>query len=112
MGLAEARKQYALEQHTVEHITSIVGSNEWNDDVDLVNGGHIQMLVTDEEVEEAKADYDAAASAGLKLESVSWISKEEMFEVRWRALRTSVSFLKDRHTVLRCILPGLFDACA
>lgn len=82
MGLTEAKKQYALEQHTAEHITSIVDSGRWSDDVDLVNGGHVQMLVTDEEVDETRADYEAAADAGLKLASVSWISKEEMLKVR------------------------------
>ena len=81
MGPVEAKKQYYLEQHTANSLVSIIESNDWVEDVDLVNGGHIQMLVSKEEVEEARADYESAANAGLNIDAVKWISKEEMYEV-------------------------------
>ena len=81
MGVSEAKKQYYLEQHTASSLIDIIERNKWEGDIDLVNGGHIQLLTTPEEVEAVRLDYEAAKEAGLNLEPVKWISKEEMFEV-------------------------------
>ena len=87
MGPTEAKKQYYLEQHTAKSIVSIADANNWTEEVDLVNGGHIQLLVTNEEVEEARADYEAAADSGLDVDAVTRVTEEEMYAVRHIFLR-------------------------
>jgi hypothetical protein len=50
--------------------------------VDLVEGGHLKLMFTDKEKEEAEADVAAAREAGVDLSSVERLSREEMKSVR------------------------------
>ena len=52
-----------------------------NLDVDLVAGGHVAMFVTDNEATAAKDDYSAAKAAGVDLEGVDWLCKEQVVSV-------------------------------
>ncbi|KAI5119667.1 hypothetical protein M0805_007758 [Coniferiporia weirii] len=78
MGLAEALKHYALEQHTSHSILQIIRENGLEDAVDLVSGGHIDILITDQEVEDGHADFELAKNSGVNLDNVKWFSKEEL----------------------------------
>ncbi|KIJ65352.1 hypothetical protein HYDPIDRAFT_174844 [Hydnomerulius pinastri MD-312] len=77
-GPEEAKRSYALEAHTASSLVRIIEENRWTEDVDLVNGGHIDLLFTDDEVNEANRDLDAARKEGLSLEGVTWLEKEEV----------------------------------
>lgn len=102
MGVTEAKKQYYLEQHTAQSLVSIIHANDWTEGVDLVNGGHIQMLVTEEEEGAVRADYEAASDAGLDVDPVSWLSKEEMLEVS--VYEFAISIVTEFLTVFRSIV--------
>lgn len=85
----EAEKNYLLESRTVAEILRLIITRDWSEDVDLVSGGHIVLMVTPEEEEGVKKDWEEAKKAGLNLEGVAWIGKDEMHEVslivvRWQ----------------------------
>ncbi|KAG6875067.1 hypothetical protein C0993_011002, partial [Termitomyces sp. T159_Od127] len=77
-GRAEAEKAYALEHHTTSELLDIIKAENWKDEVDLVSAEHVQLLVTETEVEGAKLDFKAAFEAGLRLEEVKWKSEKEV----------------------------------
>ncbi|KAF9233717.1 FAD dependent oxidoreductase [Melanogaster broomeanus] len=74
-GVEEATRSYALEAYTASSLVDIIERYQWTDDVDLVDGGHISLLFTSEEIEEAERDIDAAKRAGWSLEGVTWLDK-------------------------------------
>lgn len=43
-----------------------------------MNGGHVDLLFSDQEVEEARRDREAAADAGWSLDGVVMFNKEEV----------------------------------
>ncbi|KAG1897088.1 FAD dependent oxidoreductase-domain-containing protein [Suillus fuscotomentosus] len=76
----EAIKSYKFEQHTASLLVKIIEENGWASDVDLVEGGHINLLFTEKEAENAHKDFDTASQAQLNLDGVEWLSKEELEE--------------------------------
>lgn len=81
MGVDEAKKQYALEQHTVQVLLQIIRDHNLEGVVDLVSGGHYDMLFTDKEIKEVHADLALAKESGLHVSDIKYFSKEEMSEV-------------------------------
>ena len=81
MGVEEAKKQYALENHTVDTLLQIIKDNNLTDTVDLVSGGHYDMLFTEKEITTINADLKLAKESGLDVSSVKFFPKEEMIEV-------------------------------
>ncbi|TFK48504.1 FAD dependent oxidoreductase [Heliocybe sulcata] len=77
-GQEEAVKSMAIENHTINRIIDLIRADGVEDEVDLVVGGHISLVLTNEEMANAKADYEAAKAAGLDLSQVKWIDKDEM----------------------------------
>jgi len=77
----EAIKSYELEQHTASLLVKIIEENGWASDIDLVEGGHVNLLFTEKEAKNAHKDFDMARQAQLNLDSVEWLSKEEVEEV-------------------------------
>ncbi|EGN96963.1 hypothetical protein SERLA73DRAFT_185222 [Serpula lacrymans var. lacrymans S7.3] len=77
-GTDEAIRSLALEAHTASSLVSIINAHGLEEKVDLVEGGHIDLLITEKEVEDARDDYEAAEKAGVDLRNVQWMSKEEM----------------------------------
>ncbi|KIJ21232.1 hypothetical protein PAXINDRAFT_7005 [Paxillus involutus ATCC 200175] len=75
-GVDEAKRSYALEAYTTSSLVDIIENNGWTNDVDLVDGGHIYLLFTDEEIKESERDMEAAKSAGWSLDGVTWLDKE------------------------------------
>jgi hypothetical protein len=49
--------------------------------VDLVDSGILHLLTTQDEERAARADFAAAASVGLDLSNVRWISNQKLIEV-------------------------------
>ena len=81
MGAKEALKQYALEAHSVREIINIIKGNNLEEKVDLVSGGHLDLIFTETELTEAKLDFEAAKAAGADLDYVRWFSQSEMTKV-------------------------------
>ncbi|EPS94337.1 hypothetical protein FOMPIDRAFT_1026232 [Fomitopsis schrenkii] len=78
-GTDEALRWLALERHTVSSIVGMIEEHGLERDVDLVNGGRIELLITPKEYEEARADYEAAKAAGAPLDDVTWLSADETY---------------------------------
>jgi hypothetical protein len=83
-GEEQAKRSFAIQNYTTSEIVKILDMEKLGDAVDLVAGGHVAMLLTETEVKQAKADYAAAKAAGLNLDDVEWLSKEEMQTVSHR----------------------------
>ncbi|KAG0704631.1 FAD dependent oxidoreductase-domain-containing protein [Suillus ampliporus] len=79
-GTVEAIKSYELEEHTASLLVKIIEENGWASDVDLVEGGHINLLFTEKEEKEAKKDYEMAHQAQLNLDSIEWLPQETVEE--------------------------------
>jgi hypothetical protein len=77
----EAIKSYKLEQHTASLLVKIIEENGWASDLDLVEGGHINLLFTEKEAKNAHKDFDMARQAQLDLDGVEWLSQKEVEEV-------------------------------
>ncbi|KNZ78587.1 hypothetical protein J132_11157 [Termitomyces sp. J132] len=77
-GRVEAGKTYALEHHTTLELLKIINAEDWQDMVDLVSAEHVNLLVTETEVEQAKLDFNAASEAGLYLKEVEWLSGKQV----------------------------------
>ncbi|KAG1747870.1 FAD dependent oxidoreductase [Suillus paluster] len=75
-GMVEATKSYELEQHTTSLLVKIIEENGWTSDIDLVEGGHINLLFTEKEEKEANKDYEMARQAQLNLDGIEWLPKE------------------------------------
>lgn len=71
----------AIERYTVDEIVKTIQQNGAEDDVDLVSGGRTVLFFSEEERLAARADYDAAKSAGAQLDDVEWLTKDESREV-------------------------------
>ena len=83
MGLEEALKQYALEQHVTDSMLELIKDNNLDEIVDLVSGGHLDMIFSDKEENIAQADFDLAKKSGVDLDLVNWLTKEEMIKVSY-----------------------------
>ncbi|KAG2141939.1 FAD dependent oxidoreductase [Suillus clintonianus] len=74
----EAIKSYELEEHTASLLVKIIEDNGWTSDIDLIEGGHINILFTDKEEKDAHKDYDMARQARLNLDGVEWLPQEKV----------------------------------
>ncbi|KDQ61986.1 hypothetical protein JAAARDRAFT_66961 [Jaapia argillacea MUCL 33604] len=80
-GTDEALASIALEHHTVNSLLSIIKHHSLQKEVDLAGGGHVTLLFTQAEVEEAKRDWEEAKEAGVHLGGCEWLGSEQMREV-------------------------------
>lgn len=64
-GAEEAKKSFELERYTVASIVKIIKDNGWEEDVDLIAGGHLALVFTQTELREIELDLDAAKKAGV-----------------------------------------------
>jgi len=67
-----------LEQHTSNTIASLIAEQGWGEDIDFVQNGHTKLFLSDADEEAARRNYEAAKKAGVPVDDVRWISKEEM----------------------------------
>ena len=79
-GQDDAVRAISLEQYTASEIVKLVKTAGKEEEVDLVAGGHMTLLFTEAEVIEAKADYAAAQAAGIKVDQVEFLTKEDVLE--------------------------------
>ena len=77
-GTDDAVRAVDLEHHTVADFVKIIGDAGKEKETDLVQGGHITLLFTQSEVEQAKADYDAAAAARINVSDVHFLTQDEV----------------------------------
>lgn len=59
----------------------IIESNSLADSVNLAAWGHNELFLTEQDAIQAKADLEAAKTAGLDVSSVSFLDKDQMDEV-------------------------------
>ncbi|KAJ3994462.1 DAO-domain-containing protein [Lentinula boryana] len=77
-GTAEALKSLQLENRTAMAMVSITREYNLADVVDLVAGGHLTLISSEEEYKSLKAEYLAARRAGLNVGDVEWLSEEHV----------------------------------
>ena len=82
VGPQEALKQISLERHNYDELLDIINLNDFNIAVDLVPGCHFDLFFTEQELKEAKADFESAKAEGANLDDVEWHDKEEVEKVR------------------------------
>ena len=80
-GTEDAVRAVALEQHVTSSIVHLLRSTGKADPVDLVAGGRLYLLVSENQEARAKADYDAAKAAGVDVSAARFLDKEEMLRV-------------------------------
>ncbi|KAJ6480957.1 FAD dependent oxidoreductase-domain-containing protein [Mycena sanguinolenta] len=76
-GHEAALQFYAVEDYSVAEMVRIAREGGWADEVDLVEGGHINVMLTDSELSELQADFAGAIAAGRDV-NASWLDREEM----------------------------------
>ncbi|KAJ7802216.1 FAD dependent oxidoreductase [Mycena olivaceomarginata] len=76
-GREAALRYYALEHYSATEMAHIARQAGWADAVDLVEGGHMDIVLTESALADAKADYASAIAAGKNV-NVSWLNSEEM----------------------------------
>ncbi|CAK5283905.1 unnamed protein product [Mycena citricolor] len=76
-GAEEALRQYALEHHTSAAMARVAREGGWADAVDFVEGGHVDVYMTEKHLAQVRADSAAAVKAGRKV-NVTWMGREEM----------------------------------
>jgi hypothetical protein len=81
-GREQTLRSLAIENYTVSSLLDIINSENLAEAIDLFELGHIDLLLTDMEVHNAKADFEGAKAAGVDVDRVEWLSKEAMDEVR------------------------------
>ncbi|KAJ6472430.1 FAD dependent oxidoreductase-domain-containing protein [Mycena sanguinolenta] len=77
-GRVAALRHYAVEHYSASEMVRIAREAGWADAADLVEGGHIDAVLTQEQVAHVTADFAAAVQAGKNVNDVSWLSREEM----------------------------------
>ncbi|KJA16039.1 hypothetical protein HYPSUDRAFT_47784 [Hypholoma sublateritium FD-334 SS-4] len=78
---SEAIKTYLLEKYTADSLVAFINDRNLQDEVDLVEGGHITLLRTEQEETDARNDYEAAKAAGLISDGkmgVRWLGNVEL----------------------------------
>lgn len=80
-GNDEALRGIRLEQHTAAEIVRIIKEHKLESAVDLVEGGHIDLMFNAEEVADMRTDYEAAKAAGANVDTVRWMDEDEMIAV-------------------------------
>jgi glycine/D-amino acid oxidase-like deaminating enzyme len=67
-----------LEQYTSNTMASLIAEQGWGEDIDFVQNGHTRLFLSDADEEAARRNYEAAKKAGVPVDDVRWISKDEM----------------------------------
>ncbi|KAI0676177.1 FAD dependent oxidoreductase [Trametes maxima] len=87
-GTDDAKRALALEARTVAEILKIVKDAGKETALDLVAGGRTHLLFTEPEIEEAKRDFEAAKEAGVDLDAVEFLTKEQEYGASYPGVRT------------------------
>jgi hypothetical protein len=80
-GIEQAMRSYKMEDRTVTEIRNLLEAEKLVDVVDFVPGGRVTLLFSDKNIENTRADFDAAKAAGIDLGDVEWIDRENMLKV-------------------------------
>ncbi|KAJ7181107.1 FAD dependent oxidoreductase-domain-containing protein [Mycena filopes] len=76
-GREDALRHYAIEHYSATEMARIARTAGWDEAVDLVEGGHMDVVLTEELLKEGRADFEAALAAGKTVNS-TWLDREEM----------------------------------
>ncbi|KAJ7148512.1 FAD dependent oxidoreductase-domain-containing protein [Mycena crocata] len=78
-GREAALRHYAIEHYSATEMAHIARTGGWADSVDLVEGGHMDVMLTEAQIKEMQADFDTAIAAGKNV-NVTWLNRDEMQE--------------------------------
>src|SRR5215469_11344516 len=81
-GAEEAKRAFALEHHNIEALLKIIKAEGWEDSIDLVSSLRVNIVGSEVESRDAKTDFDDAIAAGMELDNVEWLTKEDVQTVR------------------------------
>ncbi|KAI0640665.1 FAD dependent oxidoreductase [Trametes meyenii] len=87
-GTDDAKRALALEARTVAEILQIVKDAGKEAALDLVAGGRTHLLFTEPEIAEAGRDFEAAKEAGVDLDAVEFLTKEQEYGASYPGVRT------------------------
>ncbi|KAJ7648591.1 FAD dependent oxidoreductase-domain-containing protein [Mycena polygramma] len=73
----DALRYFAIEDYSASEMARLTHEHAWAADVDLVEGGHIEVFLRDVQMRDAQRDWRAAREAGRDVD-VRWLGKEEM----------------------------------
>ncbi|OBZ73683.1 hypothetical protein A0H81_06486, partial [Grifola frondosa] len=85
-GTDEALRALAVEHHTADEILRILHELGQERSVDLVAGGHVDLMFTEAEVIRMKGDYEAAKAAGVNVSDAQWLKKDETEAASYRPM--------------------------
>ncbi|KAF8217123.1 FAD dependent oxidoreductase-domain-containing protein [Mycena galopus ATCC 62051] len=77
LGREDALRHYAIEHYSATEMVRIAREAGWADAVDLVEGGHMDVILTEDHLSQVQADFASAIFAGKSV-NVSWLGREEM----------------------------------
>ena len=80
-GREDALRQVYLEEYTINEVLRLIKDQRLEEAVDLVSGGFVYLFFTEEEENAARADIAAAEEAGLHIEGIEWLTKEQVQKV-------------------------------
>ncbi|KAF7308157.1 DAO domain-containing protein [Mycena chlorophos] len=84
-GREDALRHYAIEHYSATEIVRIAREAGWADDVDVVEGGHMDLITAEEELAGLQQDAAAAEAAGKRV-NVTWFTREAMNAVCFSSL--------------------------
>ncbi|KAJ7099230.1 FAD dependent oxidoreductase-domain-containing protein [Mycena belliarum] len=76
-GREDALRLYAIEDYTATEMVRVARAGGWADAIDLIEGGHTDVFLSNATHMEALADLYAAMEAGKHV-NITWMSPDEM----------------------------------
>ncbi|KAJ7066123.1 FAD dependent oxidoreductase [Mycena amicta] len=76
-GTTDALRYYAIEHYSATEMVRIARDAGWADAVDVVEGGHMDVILTEARLAEVRSEVSAAEAAGKDV-NITWLSREEM----------------------------------
>ncbi|KAF8175715.1 FAD dependent oxidoreductase-domain-containing protein [Mycena galopus ATCC 62051] len=73
----DALRHYEIGYYSATEMARIAREAGWSGSVDLVEGGHMDVILTEDRLSEHKTDFDSTISAAKSV-NVSWLDREEM----------------------------------
>jgi hypothetical protein len=80
-GRDDALREIALEQYNIVELLKVITEASQATETDVVSGGHVELLFTEAEYLNSRADFLAAQEAGVDVRFVEWLSKDEVQSV-------------------------------
>lgn len=80
-GLQDALRHIDLEQRSVDFVINTIKENNWEDDVDLAEGGAVHLIRTQEESDILLREVEAARKADVDVSKYHFLDRKQCSEV-------------------------------